>query len=103
MKRLLIILGGIFENNKIASKLRDLEKILLEKNFWKDKLKVKKTVKEKKIYEDILSSHELSSKEVTNLKDFYNLALEEKDDELLQDCNSKIPIKMVTNDEDTKL
>ena len=37
MKKLLIILGGIFENNKIYSKLEDHNKNMLNANFWQDK------------------------------------------------------------------
>ena len=90
MKKLWIISGGIFENNNIASKLREIEKTLLSENFWKDKTKVKKTVKEKKIYENILDSYKDSVKEIANLKDLYNLALEEKNEETLLDCDIKI-------------
>ena len=39
--------GGIFETNDISVKLQEIEKTLLDQNFWKDKVKVKKTVKEK--------------------------------------------------------
>ena len=90
MKKLWIISGGIFENNNIASKLKEIEKTLLSENFWKDKTKVKKTVKEKKIYENILDSYKDSVKEIANLKDLYNLALEEKNEETLLDCDIKI-------------
>ena len=45
------------------NKLKELEKTLLSENFWKDKSKVKKTVKEKKIYEDILNSFKSSTNE----------------------------------------
>ena len=90
MRKLWIISGGIFENNNIALKLKEIEKTLLNQNFWKDKSKVKKTVKEKKIYEDILNSYQSSFKEINNLKDLYNLASEEKNDEILQDCDIKI-------------
>ncbi len=90
MRKLWIISGGIFENNNIALKLQEIEKTLLNQNFWKDKSKVKKTVKEKKIYEDILNSYQSSFKEINNLKDLYNLASEEKNDEILQDCDIKI-------------
>ena len=86
----MIISGGIFENNNIKSKLEEIEKTLLFKNFWKDKTKVKKTVKEKKIYENILNSYKESSEEIINLKDLYNLALEEKNDETLSDCDITI-------------
>jgi len=90
LKNLWIISGGIFENNDIALKLQDIEKTLLNQNFWKDKVKVKKTVKEKKTYEDILNSYQSFFHEINNLKDLYNLALEEKNDEILQDCDVKI-------------
>ena len=60
------------------------------KNFWKDKEKVKKTVKEKKIFESILNSYHKNFQEVNNLKDLFTLALEEKNDEILQECDTKI-------------
>ena len=44
MKKPWVISGGIFENNNIDSKHRELERILSSENFWKDKTKVKKTV-----------------------------------------------------------
>ena len=90
LKKLWIISGGIFEKNDINKKLKELEKTLLSENFWKDKSKVKKTVKEKKIYEDILNSFKSSTNEVKNLRDLYNLALDEKNDEILKDCDDKI-------------
>ena len=60
------------------------------KNFWKDKEKVKKTVKDKKNYENIINTYKDSSLEIKDLKDFYNLALVEKNDEIQNDCNIKI-------------
>ncbi len=63
---------------------------MLRENFWKDKKKATKIVKEKKIYEDILNSYQKFSEEINNLKDLYNLALDEKNNEILQDCDIKI-------------
>ena len=57
MKKLWLISGGIFDNNNIESKLEEIKKVVLDQNFWKDKSKVKKTVKEKKIFEEILNSY----------------------------------------------
>ena len=37
LKKLWIISGGIFEKNNIALKLKEIEKKLLKKDFWKDK------------------------------------------------------------------
>jgi peptide chain release factor 2 len=67
-----------------------LELTLLQDNFWKDKKLVKKTVKQKKIFEDIYNSYKNLLKDTTNLKDLFDLATQEKDDETLKDCNLKI-------------
>ncbi len=84
------ILGGIFEKNNIQTKLTELEKTLQSKNFWKDKSKVKKTIKEKKIFEDISNSFKNCTNEMNNLKDLFKLALEEKNEEIINDCSLKI-------------
>jgi peptide chain release factor 2 len=86
----LIILGGIFDKQNIETKLKELEKTLLQKNFWKDKNLVKKTTKQKKIFEDILNSYKKSSTELLDIKDLFNLANQEKDEETIQDCIIKI-------------
>ena len=90
LKKLSIILGGIFENNNISQKLKEIENTILDQNFWKDKNKAKKIVKEKKNYEDILNSYKKSVTDINNLKDLYNLAIEEKNEEIMQDCSIKI-------------
>ena len=86
----MIISGGIFDKHGIEEKLKDLAKTLLQENFWKDKKLVKKTVQQKKIFEDILDSYKKSSNEINNVKDLFNLATEEEDDETIRDCNTKI-------------
>ena len=86
----MIISGGIFDKHNIQTKLKELEEITLQENFWKNKELVKKTVKQKKIFEDIINSYKKSLSEINNLKDLYNLASQEKDDEIIQDCNIKI-------------
>ena len=67
-----------------------MEKISSTENFWKDKNLVKKTVKQKKIFQDILNSYKLSIREIGNLKDLYLLASQEKDEETINDCYKKI-------------
>ena len=87
-----IISGGIFDNENIEKKLKELEKTSLQENFWKDKNLVKKTVKQKKIFEDILNSYKKSLRDLNNLKDLHLLASEEKDDETILDCKKKIEL-----------
>ena len=82
--------GGIFDKHDIEVKLKELEKTLLKENFWKDKELVKKTVKQKKIFEDILDSFKKSFTDLNNLKDLHHLAFQESDEDTIQDCNKKI-------------
>ena len=63
---------------------------MLQENFWKDKKLVKKTVKKKKNFEDILNSYKNSLNEIIDIKDLFNLATQEKNEEIIQDCNIKI-------------
>ena len=67
-----------------------MEKISLKENFWKDKNLVKKTLKQKKIFERILNSYTKSFEDLKNLKDLYSLAYQEKDEETIKDCIIKI-------------
>ena len=66
MKKLTTELRSIFEKNKIYSKLDDLEKKMLGANFWQDKSDSQKTIKEKKLFEDLVNSFKDSA---TQLKD----------------------------------
>ena len=84
------ISGGIFDKNNIELKLKDLEKAHQKENFWKDKHRVKKTVKQKKTYEDILDGYKNSLKDIQDLKDLFSLATQEKNQEIVDDCISKI-------------
>ena len=50
----------------------------------------KKTIKQKKTFEEILESYKVSFQEVSNLKDLFNLATQEKDEEIIEDCKNKL-------------
>jgi len=84
------ISGGIFDKNKIAIKLIELQKIVSKKDFWKDKESVKKILNQKKNYENILDSFQNSLNETNNLKELFSLASQEKNEEVLIECNSKV-------------
>ncbi len=85
-----MISGGIFDKENVETKLKELEEIVSKENFWKDKNLVKKTIKQKKILEDITNSFKKSSQDLNNLKDLYYLASQEKDEEMILDCSKKI-------------
>ena len=50
---------------------------MLQANFWQDKSYSKKVVKEKKLYEDLISSFETSLNKLNDLDDLNQLALDE--------------------------
>ena len=52
---------------------------MLEENFWQNKSSSKNTIKEKKLYEDLLDNFNDSTQKLNDLIDLYNLAEEEED------------------------
>ena len=50
---------------------------MLEADFWQDKLKSKKILKEKKLFEDLINFHNASVKELNDLNELHQLATEE--------------------------
>ncbi len=90
MRTLLKISGGIFDKNRVEIKLDEIEKTLQNKNFWKDQDAAKKTIKQKKIFENIFSSYKNCVVEISNVKDLLKLAQEEKNEEIIKDCEHKI-------------
>ena len=83
------ILGGIFENNEIENKLDQITKETSKESFWKDQKKVKKILKEKNFYSNLISTYKKIDKDFNNLKDLYSLGNEEKDEEIIIDCELK--------------
>ena len=55
----------------------------MEQNFWEDKSRAEKVLKEKKLYEDLVNSYESSLKQFNELSDLYDLALEENNQSVL--------------------
>ena len=50
---------------------------MLEANFWQDKIKSKKIIKEKKLFEDLIGSYEDSVKKLKDFDELNELASEE--------------------------
>jgi peptide chain release factor 2 len=55
---------------------------MLEDNFWQDKSKSQKIIKEKKLFEDLINSHQNSVGQINDLDDLYQLAIEENNSEI---------------------
>ena len=78
MKKSIKELRSIFDKNQIQSKLENYNKEMLDVNFWQDKLKSQKIIKEKKLYEELVNSYNESIKSLEDLDQLNELAIEEK-------------------------
>ena len=90
MKELIKELRSIFEKNEIYKKLENHNTTMLDSNFWKDKLKSKSIIKEKKLYEDLVNTFNSSEKKLTELDELNNLALEEDNQEIQKEVLDKV-------------
>ena len=50
---------------------------MLDANFWQDKSNSKNIIKEKKLFEDLLNTHNESIEKLSDLNDLSELAFEE--------------------------
>ncbi len=71
---------------------------MLDANFWQDKSSAQKTIKEKKLHENLINSYENSIKKLSELNDLYQLAKDENNkpiiNETLQNLkNLKLEVK----------
>jgi len=78
LKKSIKELRSIFEKNNIHSIIEKNNQKMLDANFWQDKQKSQKIIKEKKLYEDLINSYNYSVKTIKELDDLNQLALEEK-------------------------
>ena len=62
----------------------------MEPNFWQNKSKAEKILKEKKIFEDLVQSYKTSQKKFDEITDLYNLALEENNQTVLKESKNNI-------------
>ena len=58
---------------------------MLEPDFWQDKEKAQKVIKEKKIQEDLINSYTSSVNKCKETEEFYNLAIEENNTSVIND------------------
>jgi peptide chain release factor 2 len=63
---------------------------MLDANFWQDKTTSQKVIKEKKLHEDLINSYEDSIKSLNDLEELNNLALEEKNDSIINEVVENI-------------
>jgi len=76
---------------------------MLESNFWQDKSSSQKIIKEKKLYEDLINSHDNSVKSLIELHDLNELALDEKNQSVINEVLENIKnLKKLSKKNETK-
>ena len=74
-----------------------------DNNFWQDKSNSQKIIKEKKLYEDLINSHNNSTKTLKDLDELYELALDEQNQSIiLEILESTKNLKNSTKQNETK-
>ena len=63
---------------------------MLNADFWQDKAKSQKIIKEKKLFEDLINSYNQSNKQLREFNDLYELALEENNKDIQIEINQNI-------------
>tara|TARA_Y100001970_G_scaffold217928_1_gene267090 strand:- start:4843 stop:5823 length:981 start_codon:yes stop_codon:yes gene_type:complete len=62
----------------------------LDSDFWQNKAKAEKILKEKKLYEELIQSHKDSLKRFNEIVELYNLALEESNQPIIKESEGNI-------------
>tara|TARA_Y100001970_G_C14117421_1_gene794404 strand:+ start:164 stop:1144 length:981 start_codon:yes stop_codon:yes gene_type:complete len=76
---------------------------MLESNFWQNKSFSQKIIKEKKFYEDLINSYNHSVKTLTELHDLNELALEEKNQSIINEVIESVKnLKKTAKKNETK-
>jgi len=76
---------------------------MLEANFWQDKNKAQKIVKEKKLQEGLVNSYNYSVKQCKEIYDLYNLALEENNTSIISESLKNLEeLRLKTKRNETK-
>ena len=76
---------------------------MLDVNFWQNKSTAQKVVKEKKLHEDLISSHSSSVKELKELNDLYELAVDENNQSIINETLKNIEnLKLKAKKNETK-
>jgi peptide chain release factor 2 len=74
-----------------------------DNNFWQDKSNSQKIIKEKKLYEDLINSHNNSTKTLKDLDELYELALDEQNQSIIWEIlESTKNLKNSTKQNETK-
>ena len=76
---------------------------MLESDFWQNKSTSQKTIKEKKLYEDLINSYDDTFKSLIDLNELNDLAIEEKNQSIITEVLESVRnLKTLAKQNETK-
>jgi peptide chain release factor 2 len=71
-------------------KIKDLEELSSKKDFWNDQDNARDVLQKKTKYSDTVDRWDKFNKEINDIENLADIALQEKDEQVLQDINSEL-------------
>ena len=82
-------LRSFFETQDIEKKLINIDQAIQAQNFWNNRDEAEKTLKQKKNYNFLVSSHKYFENESKDLYDIFILAKDEEDNQVIKEILNK--------------
>jgi len=71
-------------------KIKDLEEVTLKKDFWNDQDKAREVLQKKTRFSDAVDRWDTFNQEINDIENLADIALQEKDEQVLQDISSEL-------------
>lgn len=85
-------------------KIKDLEELSLKKDFWNDQDTAREVLQKKTKYSDAVERWDKFNKEINDIENLAAIALQEKDDQVLQDIDSELDqLNLAVSQEELKM
>ncbi len=85
-------------------KIKDLEELSLKTDFWNDQDNAREVLQKKTKFSDTVDRWDTFNKEITDIENLADIALQEKDEQVLQDISSELEqLNLAVSQEELKM
>ena len=81
---------NVFDIPEMRMKIKDLEELSLKKDFWNEQDKAREILQKKTKYSDAVDRWDKFNKDLNDIENLAEIALQEKDDPVLEDIGSEL-------------
>src|SRR4030066_1844626 len=83
---------SVFDVPEMELKIKDLEMLSLKKEFWENQNSAREVLQKKTKLTESLDKWKRFNKEIKDIEHLWKIALQEKDDQVLQDINDELDV-----------